>query len=305
VTQLVSLMSSSPQKIRTREIGPDDFNATLTLLQAGFPHRSRDHWLVALRRLSEHATPPGFPRYGYVLEANGVAVGVLLVIFSSVTVDGETRIRANRASWYVEPAFRSYASMLSTHPQAHKQVTFLNITPARHTWPILEAQKYVRFCTGHFKAFAVLRAGPRGAKVEKVTPDILPAEDLSPSEVDVLLAHASYGCVSVTCTFDGRRHPFVFARSRHRWKPFGLPIEVPVPYALLVYCRDLDDFVKFSGPLGRYLAWRAMPMVFIESMGPVDGLIGRFSARGPKFFRGPNPPHVGDLTYTEWVMFGQ
>jgi hypothetical protein len=48
-----------------------------------------------------------------------------------------------------------------------------------------------------------------------------------------------------------------------------------------------------------------MPMVFIESMGPVDGLIGRFSASGPKFFRGPNPPHVGDLTYTEWVMFGQ
>jgi hypothetical protein len=298
-------MLSAPQKIRTREIGPDDFNATLTLLQSGFPHRSRDHWVIALKRLSEHATPPGFPRYGYLLEVNGAPVGVLLVIFSSMIVNGETTIRANRASWYVEPAFRSYAAMLSTHPQAHKKVTFLNITPARHTWPILEAQNYVRFCTGHFKAFAALRFRRSGARVRKVTPDILPGEDLSSSEVELLLAHASYGCISVTCSVAGRRYPFVFARSWHRWKPFGLRVELPLPYALLVYCRSIEDFVRFGGPLGRFLARRGMPMVFIESNGSIGGLIGRFSASGPKFFRGPNPPHVGDLAYTEWVMFGQ
>jgi hypothetical protein len=298
-------MSSSPQRIRSREIGPDDFSAILTLLQSGFPRRSRDHWVVALKRLSEHSTPPGFPRYGYLLEADGVPVGVLLVIFSSMIVSGETRIRANRASWYVEPAFRSHAVLLTTHPQAHKKVTFLNITPARHTWPILEAQNYVRFCTGHFKAFAALHSGPAGARVKIVTPGIRPAEDLSSSEVELLLAHASYGCISVTCTVGGRRYPFVFARSWHRWKPFGLPVELPLPYALLVYCRDLEEFIQFAGPLGRYLAWRGMPMVFIESQGSIGGLIGRFSASGPKFFRGPNPPHVGDLSYTEWVMFGQ
>jgi len=72
----------------------------------------------------------------------------------------------------------------------------------------------------------------------------------------------------------------------------------------LVYCRGLDEFVRFAGPLSRFLGWHGMPLIFIESNGPIRGLIGKFSATGPKFFRGPHPPHIGDIAYTERVMFG-
>jgi hypothetical protein len=233
-----------------------------------------------------------------MLQSNSSPVGVILVIFSSMTVNGQTKIRGNVASWYVEPVFRGYATMLTSHALSHKNVTFLNISPARWTWPILEAQGYAPYCTGQYFALAALAGGHLSARVRTVPPDISPGEDLSLSETNLLLAHASYGCISVTCSAAGRRHPFVFMRSWHRWKIGSLP------YALLVYCRDLDDFIRFAGPLGRFLAWRGMPMVFIDSNGPIPGLIGKPVDKGPKFFRGPHPPHLGDLAYTELVMFG-
>jgi len=291
-------MSSTRREVRCRQISTDDIPGILTLLARGFPERNRAHWLRGLDRMAEHGTPRGYPRYGYLLEADGTPVGLVLVIFSSMAENGVTKIRGNVASWYVEPAFRSYAAMLTSRALAHKDVTFLNVTPALHTWPILEAQGYARYCTGQFLAFAALGGGPCSARVRTVSNDLRPADDLPASEVELLRAHAGYGCLSLTCSFANRRHPFVFMRCWHRWKIGWFP------YALLVYCRSLEDFVRFSGPLGRFLAWRGMPMVFIDSNGPIPGLIGKTIDMGPKFYRGLHPPHLGDVAYTEQVMFG-
>jgi len=269
----------------------------VALLEKGFPERARAHWTRGLQRMLEHATPAGFPKYGYLLEADGRPVGVILVIFASVIVNGQTSIRGNVASWYVEPAFRGYATMLTSHAQAHKNVTFLNISPAPRTWAILEAQGYARYCSGQFFALAALSARSLGARVQEVLPNIHSGDDLSAYETELLLAHASYGCISLTCSEQNRRHPFVFMRCRHRWKIGSLP------YGLLVYCRNLEEFVRFAGPLGRFLAWRGIPTVFIDSNGPIPGLIGKMVDMGPKFYRGPHPPYLGDLAYTERVMF--
>jgi hypothetical protein len=296
-------MSSAATKsvraeIRCREIFADDIAGIVTLLHEGFPERDRAYWTSVLDRMTEHSTPHGFPKYGYLLQFDNRPVGIILVIFSSMAVNGRANIRGNVASWYVEPAFRGYATMLTSHALAHKNVTFLNISPARWTWPILEAQGYTQYCSGQFLALPAFAGGFFSARVKTVLPDISPADDLSPFETDLLLAHAKYGCISVTCTAAGRRHPFVFMRSWHRWKIGSLP------YALLVYCRDLDDFIRFAGPLGRFLAWRGLPMAFINSNGSIPGLIGKPVDKGPKFVRGPHPPHLGDLAYTELVMFG-
>jgi hypothetical protein len=290
-------MSLARPEIRCRGIRAGDLGAVTLLLEKGFPERDHTHWLRGLKRMAEHVTPPGFPKYGFLLECDGKAVGVILVIFSAMTTNGEDAIRGNVASWYVEPAFRGYASMLTSHALARKNVTYLNISPAPSTWPILEAQGYQRYCTGQFMALAALHRGPVGASVSAVANELAPGEDLSASERELLLAHASYGCMSVVATTDQRRHPFVFMRCWHRWKVGRLP------YALLVYCRSLDEFVEFAGPLGRYLAWRGMPMVFIDSIGSVPGLIGRTIDMSPKFYKGPKAPHLGDVAYTEHVMF--
>jgi hypothetical protein len=297
-------MPSLPSQIRCREIQPQDIDGIANLLHTGFPERNRDHWVRTLDRLASHPTPPGYPKFGYLLESDGTPVGVLLLIFSSTPASGETRIRANVASWYVDPAFRSYATLLTSRALARKNVTFLNITPARHTWPILEAQGFTACGAGLFKALPFFRAGPPGTRVTAVSAETSPGDDLSSADITLLRHHASYGCISLICTAAKRRYPFVFTRRSHQWKSAHVPISMSLPHALLVYCRDLEEFVQFAGPLSRFLAWRGMPMVFIESNGPIRGLIGRFSAISPKFYRGPHPPHIGDIAYTERVMFG-
>jgi hypothetical protein len=297
-------MASAQRRIQCREICAADIEQIARLLHAGFPERSRDHWMLTLNRLAVHATPEGYPKFGYLLAIDDVPVGVLLIIFSSMVVGSEVRIRGNVASWYVAPQARIHATMLTSRALAYKNVTFLNITPAKHTWPILEAQGFRAFGTGQFKALSVFCLGPRGARVTTVSAETAPGDDLSSADIALLLHHASYGCISVICTVAKRRYPFVFLRRLHEWKSTRVPVSFALPHALLVYCRSLDEFVRFAGPLSRFLAWRGMPLVFIESSGPIRGLIGKFSVTGPKFFRGPHPPHIGDIAYTERVMFG-
>jgi len=287
-------MSMLPPRIRCRQIRDTDTDGIVDLLSRGLSGRARHYFVRALARLSEHPTPPGFPKYGYLLESDGTPVGAILLVYSSMLVNGEIQIRCNVSSWYVEPAFRSHAPMLVSQALKHKQVTYFNISPAPHTLPIVEAQGYVRYCSGRFMAVPALRARSSGARVRAVAPDMCPDEDLPSSELELLLAHARYGCMSVVCRLAGRRHPFIFRLGRFRL----------VPYAYLVYCREPDDFVRCAGPVGRFLAWRGYPLVFLDSNGPIRGLVGRYSGTHPKYFKGPNQPRLGDLAYSELAMFG-
>jgi len=286
-------MSPVPQQIRCRQIGAEDIDTVVGLLTRGFPVRSRDFWVVTFQRLTAHPTPPGFPKYGYVLACEGIPVGVILLIFSTVIVEGETRIRCNVSSWYVEPIFRSYAAMLISHALKHRNVTYFNITPDRETLPILEAQGYARYCTGRFVAVPLFSGRSGGPQVEVVGPNVC-ADDLPPFDRELLLTHADYGCISVTCRSD-RRHPFVFfLRRRAR----------VIPFAYLAYCRHVEEFVRFAGPLGRFLAQRGIPLVVLDSNGPIRGLVGRYLDGAPKYFKGPDQPRLGDIAYSERVMFG-
>ena len=90
--------------------------------------------------------------------------------------------------------------------------------------------------------------------------------------------------------------PFVFRRRLVK----GVP-----GCAQLVYCRKVEDFVRLAGPLGRFLALRGSPLLLIDCNGPIPGLLGKyFSAKMPKYFKGPDRPRFGDLAYTETAMFG-
>jgi len=78
-----------------------------------------------------------------------------------------------------------------------------------------------------------------------------------------------------------------------------------VPSAQLIYSRSIDDFVKFKGPIGRFLALRGRPFILIDSNGPIRGLAGMYLDEvAPKYFKGPERPRLGDLAYTEAAMFG-
>jgi hypothetical protein len=287
----------SARKIRCREIVAKDVDAIADLLTRGFPGRPLTYWLDGLRRQAARMVPSGHPQYGYLLEAAGAVVGVLLLMYSKKTASGESALTCNVASWYVEPQFRNQASLLSAIALKHRHVTYVNVTPAPATWKILEAQGYKRYCNGLFFAVPALSRG--GAVVSAVTDNCARPDDVSQDEFDLLKRHTGYGCLSLVCRTSRGTMPFVLAPFRARQGRIRLPA------MQLIYCRSVGDFVACAGAVGRFLLARGKPVVIIDANGPITGLAGIFSGvRGQKYFRGPNPPRLGDLADTEFALYG-
>jgi hypothetical protein len=288
--------SNTSAPVRCRPIADTDVAAITELLTRGFsPRRSRGFWSRALDRLGRHATPPGLPQYGYMMESGGVPVGVILLISTTLHSGGENIIRCNVSSWYVTPAFRCYAPMLVSRALRHRDVTYLNITPAANTVPMLAAQGYSRYGDGQFVAVPLL-SSRRGAVPVRVVPfGIEPPLPVDPVERDILRQHADYGCISLWCMTDETVRPFVF-----------LPRRVAlVPCAQLVYCRAIEDVGPCARAIGWFLARRGLPLIVMDANGAVPGMVGRyFAGTLPRYFRGPNPPRLGDLAYTETAIFG-
>lgn len=248
-----------------------------------------------MTRLAAHATPPGAPRYGYLLDDGRGPVGVVLLISSVWPSGAGTQVRGNLSSWYVEPAFRSYASLLVSKAIRYKEVTYLNLTPVAHTHRILQVQGYNRYADGVFVAALMLQAFARGPRARIMPADATPNASFAAFERKVLLDHLGYGCIALWIESENRAYPFVFR----------LRLIKGFPCAQLVYCREVADCVRLAGPLARHLARYVRPLLLIDANGPIPGLAGKyFPERMPRYFRGPQRPRLGDLAYTEIAMFG-
>ncbi len=291
----IMLDTVSASRVRRREIRTTDIDRLTDLLTRGFRGPRRYDWVCTFNRLSEHPTPLGFPKYGYLLECEDRLVGVILQIYSAISHNGGMSIRCNDSSWYVEPAFRTYASLLISHGHKNEQVTYFNVTPGSHTWSNLEARGFVRYSSGSFAVFPLLSSGSNVARVIQVTASECREKDLGPAENELLVAHARYGCISVTCSLGNRTYPFVFAPR----KKYGI-----IPYVDLIYCRDLADFGRLAKPLGRFLARRGFFPVIVDANDKIRDLVGvYFPQRRPKYFKGPEQPRLGDLAYSEVAIF--
>lgn len=286
-------------KPRFREIQESDVEAIADLLTRGFVHRSRDYWMRGLRRQGARSLPQDAPRYGYLMENDGKAVGCLLLIYSIRTIDGQAAVCCNVSSWYVDPEFRNYAALFASMTQKRKDVTYFNVTPAVPTWPILEAQGFLAYCRGLFFSLpAVCRSG-NDMRIEIVTPATAAIAGMPDDELAMLKRHAGYGCLSLVCRTAEESIPFIFFSLRKRR---GI---IPLPALQLGFCHDIADYVRCAGAIGRYLLWRGRPIVILDANGPVAGLAGIYSeARGRKYFKGPHRPRLGDLADTELAIFG-
>jgi hypothetical protein len=278
-----------------REIVEADFDAVISLLVRGFP-RPRRYWEIRLERLRTRSTPPNLPRYGYLLEADGKSVGVILLISSLRRSGDHQEPLSNLSGWYVEPDFRSRATQLLRRALANKQTTYLNLYPATHVRPIMEAFGFRRYSEGQFLALLALAHNKRNTRASIIGVDRLHEIDLGASEQKRLEAQAAYGCITFCCTTDNETHPFVFVPRI---------IKGCIPCAQLAYCRQVTDLVEVAGTVGRYLLRYGRPFVLIDANGPIPSIPGKYFADvAPKYYKGEIIPALGDLTETEATIFG-
>jgi hypothetical protein len=283
------------KRVLCREIRTTDADEVINLLTLGFlPSRGRAFWANAWQLLTDRPVPAGLPRYGYLLESEGKPVGVILLICTEINDGEKTRVQCNFSSWYVDPDYRAFATLLISCTLKRKDVTYFNVTPAPHTLAILKAQGFEPFSKGRVTALPALTWPRPNCRIEIVERESPLPLGLSAHERRLLPIHADYGCITLICHAEDGPHPFVFAR-RRKW---GV-----VPFAFLIYCRAPEEFAHFAGNLGRYLFGAGIPIVIVDANGPISGLVGRYSNTNPKYYRGPDKPRLGDLSFSERAMF--
>jgi hypothetical protein len=286
-----------PARIGCRPIRDADIGTVTELLVEGIPGRSAAKWARGMQRLARREVPAPYPRFGYLLEVDDTPVGVILLIFSRQGKASGSPIRCHTSSWYVKDLYRGYASFLSKAAVRHKEVTYIDISPGVWTWPIIEAQGFTRYTSGQILAFPALSPRVANSCVRQFHASEDYGPTLSEEERDMLIAHLDYGCLAYVVMEKDKANPFVFLPRRVNRKI--------VPALQLIYCRDISDFVRLAGPVGRALARRGMLLVCLDAAGPLPGLVGKyFPGRGyPKYFKGTERPRIGDLTYSEMVLF--
>jgi hypothetical protein len=286
---------ATPVSIRPRQISEADIPEVVNLLTRGYKYeRSHRFWEKVLAGLTRRQVPAGFPRYGYVIDSGGKLVGVLLMIFSTIWKGETASVRCCVSGWYVDPSFRAYAPLLAARAHWAKNVTVLNVTAAPHTHKMVEAFGFNKYGEGVFAAIPILAPMPKDVAVRVVGVHDEPDAPFDRHDRELLLEHADFGCISLWCVTDKQAYPFVF---RSRWVKH-------LPCTQLIYCRNVEDFVRFARPIGLHLARKLQLLVILDANGPVPSRFGIYLRRWPRYFRGPERPRTGDLAYTETALFG-
>jgi hypothetical protein len=293
----MAVLGAFPPGVCCRPIREDDLEGVVACLSRGFPQRNRDYWMQALTRLAQRPAVADCPCYGLAIEDSGRIVGVMLTLYTRHRGEGADDIRCNLSSWSVDAGYRPFAAKLGAMVVRPKDVTFINISPAPGTLKLNKAFGFRLFSDGQFAFLPALSRPRRSLRVFEIQPDLPELASLPENERYILSEHKALGCLSLICMHEGRAVPFVFVERRIMR---GL-----VPCCQVVYCRSLADLSRCAGALGRFLLRRGNLLCLVDAVGPVPGLVGRyFPGRGAKYFRGPQRPSLGDLTFTEIVIFG-
>jgi hypothetical protein len=275
-------MTINPQpasRVRCRPIEESDLDGLADLLTRGFPRTRRDYWLRGFARWKTLPVIEEMPRYGHLLEGRFGPVGAILSISSR---RGE-KIICNLSSWYVEPQYRSHSTLLMSLATKFKQVTYINASPAPDTWRSLQAQGFSPYNFGRSAVFAL----PGRGLVSEDIPVDLP-------EAQMLRDHRSMGWISLTVEKDGMVSPFVFKPLRLNRPKFQL-MDV-------MFCRGAEDLRRCLPALAKYFLPRGTIGFLMD--GDMDARLSHYAeGKEPRYFKGPHRPILGDLAYTEKVLF--
>lgn len=291
------VLGALPPDVHCRPIREADWEGVVDCLCRGFPERDRSYWRQALTRLSLRPAVAEFQQYGFALEKAGRIVGVVLTLYTRYRRQEGDEIRCNLSSWSVDAEFRPYAIKLITAVLKQKDVTYTNVSPAPATLKHNLALGFRLFSSGQFAFLPAFSSVQRSCRVLEARSDLAEMAMLSDSERYILSEHAALGCLSLICICDGAAFPFVLMPRR--------TLRGLIPSYQVIYCRSLADLSRCAGAVGRFLLRSGILLCVVDAKEPIAGLFGWYRPnRGLKYFKGPRPPSLGDLTFTELVIFG-
>jgi hypothetical protein len=267
-------------RVHCRAIAECDLGAVADLLTRGFPQTPRDYWTRGFARWKMLPAIEDMPRYGFLLDSGFGPVGAILTINSR---RGD-HVVSNLCGWYVDPQWRSHSGLLISLATKLRHVTYLNASPAPHTWRTLQSQGFSPYNFGRTAVFAL----PGRGAVSEESPDDLP-------EAQLLNDHRAMGWTSLVVEKDGIVSPFVF-RPGHLEKP-------QLPVMDVMFCRDASELGRCAPALARHFLPKGRLGFLID--GDMETMLSHYvEGREPRYFKGPYRPILGDLAYTEKAIFG-
>jgi len=273
-----------------REIAAEDLPAVIDLLSEGFPAKDRAYWQDSIAALEQRPLVAPYPRYGYVLIADGAPQGVILLI--TTTVGGTAR--SNLSSWYVHPDHRNLASFLFQRSLKTKGGLYLNVSPAPQVMPIVKAFGFQPYTAGTYMLdpSAVFHS----AKGRVRAFDTSAANALEDAAADVIKRHQAYGCTAITIEDTEGVMPALYRVRMVR----GV-----VPVAGFVWGTP-ERLIRNRGALMRWLIGRGILAAFVDApCGETETGVRLFREKGVRYRKGNGDVQVGDLRETELAVFGQ
>jgi hypothetical protein len=287
------ITSQAANGIALRQIEEHDHSALTDFLAPSFGYPS-SFFTELFEKLRYRETPAALPKYGYLLQNDEKLVGCLLLIFTPVEQAGKASIRCHVTSWFVEPEYRPMASLYFSRALKLKGVDYLNVSARPWVRPIIENQGFRKYSNGQFLMSTWVNALVAARRSHaKIVDSELPQGRSSDFERKLMRDHAEYGCICLWCVEGDEAFPFVFHQR---------PFKRILPGVQLVYCRDMESFVRYARPIARYLAARGQLLLRVDANGPIKDLVGTYlDGVDPRFAKG-NAPRQGDLAYTQMAM---
>ena len=231
-----------------REITDDDFKAVHELLVEGFPLRSENYWTAGLANLRSLPPVEGFPRYGYLVDADDGPQGLLLTITND---RGGHGVYTHLSSWYVREGYRHFALLVLRHALELQNTTFINPSPADHVVRMLSAFGFEPYTAGMAMLdlrMAMQRRSSPGSVRRLGSGDLA---DLSDWEGEIAEDHLRMGCDVLRLETEARAGLLIH---RRKWIKRSLPCSQVILADPDLYSRDPARFARYTALLDKLRA---------------------------------------------------
>ena len=229
--------ATEPVTSVVRKAVPGDLDQIFTLLRGS--ELSRE----TRARMFEKRWGADEDYFGYVLEVNGVIVGMLGLMFSRRTIDGVTYKFCELHTWYVEDAYRDESLKLFLPVMGLKGYELINVAPSDVVLAISKKFGFQELETHLRLIFPVPTPGALLGGTELVYDLDEIERSLSGKDLQIFRDHRDLPLTHVLARDRGGHPCYLIAKacSRDRWERYGR----------LFHVSDVSAFVRHLPALRR------------------------------------------------------